>query len=1456
IVLPLIASLAVQLPAISYDYVKEIRVTVQTDVSINVDPIYNVVKSAADVWNNSLKNVVTKLNQALQFPIPLQEIIDEAVEDAMDKAALTLGEAINDAFGSEESTSADSGEEQPKNAKDLTPEEKQKLKESMGEEKFNQLMETLDAENNMTTPGNTDTGTSPTSPAPVEEKTPVKTLPLPESEEIKTTSNVLLSYAPALAIKENVEDFNKKIEDFVKTVQVDDTPSVYYLTATQEYLDKNDPILNRNLAQIKTDIKKQDLPDNLEMDRLAQLRDSMIAYTENLEKSNTELFNNINDIEKFGNVLVKNDQSLKRIAELSKPTWFNDDQNTYIASNGAKDISGNDSYIKMPFFGEDVTSQLKLESKDTNNRLIAANLNAQVEASKASKSSGPLPAPKGLFVIKDGKNENVLNYTAELSGKTNMIFLDVDHDGDEDLIYTLGGDVYLKENYKNAINQPHGDVLPLFGNNNSIDSYVNEGGNAIQGVTAPSDNNESADITWIPNKNPNTVAYEVTLRNSIYDEIDNPTYRYIVLTSKADTPASVDILDKLDMEPPKDGEEDPRVFEMSSPDATAISVKIVNGNYYSNVFALDKDLNKSLESGFAITAPQDCADKEAPFPAIDPAYKIPIMKEFELDSSNSFDTNGKIIEYSVDPLPYENGEKKVTPLPLSIWSDINVMFDSSGDGLPWNDKTNPTFKIGPFTNEGDVGVHEATLHIVDQSRNSSAQKFSMEVFVPNITLDGTISREPVATGKTDPAVADMPFSLMRKRFIYRVYDGELKLISRLKKVATPSISPQQKYYTDSTGAYRIDDLKTKDIITVENKDGVVIAEINPATGDIGALKPGYSTRVNEAVPPKTPTSIDVIDKTGNILGSVYVISDANVDVTLHQNYGFETVDFASLTGVHADDLSSKDDFVMKKFPASDPDYPGGAALVYLKENKYLAFVDTSGNILVTDPRVTLTQKKNNHEVDPLIFELRFNEKPVVEIYIASLRKGASGIIVGPNDVPYTTPRSPSNLDLYGPAYGKGEAMPGNVGNIGANQFIGPIPGITDQNNDEDGKNIEDMLDDLYKRGLIDDLLSHSGFKLELDQAVTRAEFVNVLLNMLCIIPRQPEAYTAYQVNEGFSDMKYADGQFPWFFPYVKEAAMSDRQLIDGYTGKSDLDPVTGLPPFRPNNNITRAETANILIDALIMEGVIDGTKFVVEDNISPWYKPYINASLDLTAYIKQDVPVKNNFILTTEEAQFPNKKLTFKDIILMALRVIDLYDCWATDSDKDGMSDFYEAKHGIDNPNDDPDKDGLTNLQEFEFGSSPVDADTDQGGAKDGDEHKWGTNPLDPVDDPLDDDGDGLTNMAEKLVYSTDPKNPDTDGGCAKDGIEVGKNTNPLDSNDDGVNCDAGGASGETAKEGDIGLYIVPAECDTCPCVSTFDHKADIVPTDTFFSVISNFDETYFFSKSDEVTVESVTISE
>lgn len=296
-----------------------------------------------------------------------------------------------------------------------------------------------------------------------------------------------------------------------------------------------------------------------------------------------------------------------------------------------------------------------------------------------------------------------------------------------------------------------------------------------------------------------------------------------------------------------------------------------------------------------------------------------------------------------------------------------------------------------------------------------------------------------------------------------------------------------------------------------------------------------------------------------------------------------------------------------------------------------------------------------------------------------------------------------------------------------------------------------------------------------------------MLDIFCIIPRK-EAYEAPSV---FSDIPFSIMNNVWYYAAVKEAYF--QGFVTGYLG--EVNRATGLPPFKAEQTITRAEAVKVILEGLVREGAIKIENIPVA---VPWYVPYMRIALDLSPYLQKNQLLKNVFIVTPDEAQTPDKALTRAELIAMADRVLTAYDCGTIDTDGDGMPDYWEKQNGL--------------------------------------------NPLDSSDADKDPDGDGLTNLQE-YKYGTDPHNPDTDGGGVKDGVEVGRGTDPLDPNDDTIVPDP-------RANLDPGIYVIPQECLQCPCPLAIDHTADIIPSDTIFAVISNNDDSQIFSRSNAVEIQ------
>jgi len=124
-----------------------------------------------------------------------------------------------------------------------------------------------------------------------------------------------------------------------------------------------------------------------------------------------------------------------------------------------------------------------------------------------------------------------------------------------------------------------------------------------------------------------------------------------------------------------------------------------------------------------------------------------------------------------------------------------------------------------------------------------------------------------------------------------------------------------------------------------------------------------------------------------------------------------------------------------------------------------------------------------------------------------------------------------------------------------------------------------------------------------------------------------------------------------------------------------------------------------------------------------------------------------------------------------------------TDTDIDGIPDFWEVANNISRTNQDstldPDNDGLTNIGEFSYGSNPHSNDTDGDCIEDGNEILWAATMVNvSAGDAItmsDADGDGVD---DHTIIGCIPENG---GGNVNNTDNNSGNTTDLDSDNDGV---------------------------------------------------------------------------
>lgn len=274
--------------------------------------------------------------------------------------------------------------------------------------------------------------------------------------------------------------------------------------------------------------------------------------------------------------------------------------------------------------------------------------------------------------------------------------------------------------------------------------------------------------------------------------------------------------------------------------------------------------------------------------------------------------------------------------------------------------------------------------------------------------------------------------------------------------------------------------------------------------------------------------------------------------------------------------------------------------------------------------------------------------------------------------------------------------------------------------------------------------------------------------------------------------------------YDNIAELVERGILEGFEE-------AGLRYFKPDQAITRAEFTKIILSILCIvpreEASLAPPVFNDIQNLNAWYYPYTKESFlrDLiTGYLGEvdaagEAPFKPNQTITRAEASKIVLEALDKEAVIELsgnLQGSPWYAPYMELALENGVITETEAN----SPNH-----VLTRYEFVEMAARVLEIH----------------NCFD-----LDSDGDGLINYDEEAVYSTDPYNPDTDDGGVPDGIEVNRGSDPLDASDD---FEPG-----LIFEVEPGIYAVQEACNACPCSALVDYQADLRLGDEIFAIIRN----------------------
>lgn len=1084
------------------------------------------------------------------------------------------------------------------------------------------------------------------------------------SREQASVSDEVLSMADAfsshplvqgqlVAFQDAMVNLEQEVNEWSETV-----PEEVRLVATERTLALDDPLLNR-YDEIINENRHLD-PEFLAkiegtpLAELAVLREELIAYTEDM----------INGTQRLES--LEGEQFLAYLAEeqLSSPIM--------LASDGEESFSNADSWNPEDYATDEDPLEVQL-AEETDEDQFATMAQAQNQ---------------GIYIYnrEEGVAERLVDYVEEAGENVSILFMDVDNDGDDDVVYSMGGDIYFKENYSNSPRITHLSSDPEvaeaedYAEEHSTVHNLHNTGNSYQ------------ESSFAMSGAYEAVGYDVQLYDSL-DAADvapeDNVKRLLLLSDTEETPQQVDetpfashtaqvvvsnIAGKATLlngtkRTLIEANGELRVDDVMVLQATQtsrIEISANEGDWTLELSAHDflelpaqEDRTVRIETGEVIwleegevseefrliegmaILPEEMIELGSSRASVDLMVKE--MSTVELDNEEVFVVDQLFdVSSPASSIELENGAYYTTA--RALFSD-GAWGTSSSIALLnpqiCGDNSDP-FPVVDESGDDYDGDGRIDIPIYSTTELSGANSFDSGSEIVDAYWDFDSSEDIDGNGVTDDdaevvgLVADIgPYDSIgiKEATLWitdvagnqgtanveiNVFVPEITISSATTEriIGTTEIaSPEfpfdlvrersgavnllgEDYLTDENGDFSVTEFDNTGLISVYNQEGSTVAQFNPETKQAIAMVDGYTIAALPADESWPSRLVVYEDRTGHILGSFIVRADDTRFVN-QLIAPLENFDLSIQSGVSVYIAGDEDDYTVDSAGLSVTNEYGSVELS----------VTPDGNIQIFDERFELRRRDADSLADYLILEIYDQGALEVEIWLGTEEE--------------VTITDALDLDLP-----DSESIT-SYGSIEAELGFEDIS--------ESDPLYEDILE-MVEKEVLSGYLQDGDRYFKPEQEITRAEFTKIILSILCILPSD-EAYLAPNVFNDILDST------EWFYSWTKESYL--RGLIHGYLGELDAD---GLTPFKPFNEITRAEATKIVLEALEMQGITQLDDDIINYDAGIWYEPYIDKALKMG-------------LLTSTEAEDPNHILTRYEFVEMAVRVLEVHNCFEADPD-------------------------------------------------------------------------------------------------------------------------------------------------------------------------------------------------